>query len=112
MLTADICNQRRLGVVSVGVDTSSTAPASGKSDQQSGTQAQDCAQASLLVTWKTSRGAALGTRGGHHRRKGDALGHFHSREEASISNAATVLLIFVMLAVALTAVRPRRGKNW
>jgi hypothetical protein len=108
MLTADICNHRRLGVVSVGVDTSSTAPAGGNSDQQSGTQAQDCAQASLLVTWKTSRGAALGTRGGHHRRKGDARRHF---ADAHMSDIGAVLLIFVMLAVALTAVKRRHSRR-
>jgi hypothetical protein len=81
------------------------------------------------------RRAALGTRRGHHRcKRGGALGHFTrriggeddrtmdrdsvggvgrsaaplGRSGAHMSDVGAVLLIFVIVAVALTAVRRRR----
>ena len=106
----------------------------GLTNQSFGVSAQDCAQASLLVARKmigrcVECRRTIGDQMGHHRCKGSSVISRHvggeddrtmdrdsvgpgaaalGRSGAHMSDVGAVLLIFVIVAVALTAVRRRR----
>ena len=113
-------------------------PSSGRIDQSFGRQAQDCARASLLVEdigrCGTLGAQHWGLDGGIIAARGGAPGHFHSRiggdddrtmdldsvcgagrstralgrSYASMSDIGAVVLIFVVVAVALTTIKRLR----